>query len=338
MILVCLTGLCVYPQESAAAAGEALRICGVTVIPALFPFFVLTRLLTAFLGHVQTPKFLQNFMARFFGVDGICLSALLLSFLGGYPVGVSCVVSLYEGGLITKKDANRSLLFCNNSGPAFFVAVLGSAVLEDVRLGLILFLIHILAALLVGRLFCTDALHAVKTKELPKEELPASGLFLDAISSSCTALLQISGLIVFFSVILSLLESAGLFTFIEKFALLGLTGEEYCALISGTLELTGGILQVRDSPNAAVLAAFIMGWGGLCVHFQAMSLWHKASLHPRGYFLSKLLHGLISAVLAYCFLQNSPTHYVFAFAIMLLLLSLPKFLRKWGRKKAPHAV
>ena len=68
------------------------------------------------------------------------------------------------------------------------------------------------------------------------------------------------------------------------------------ALACGALELSSGILLL-SGPGAEAACALLMGWGGLCVHFQAMSLWQAAGLRPHGYFSAKLLHGLLSAAL-----------------------------------------
>lgn len=58
------------------------------------------------------------------------------------------------------------------------------------------------------------------------------------------------------------------------------------ALACGALELSSGILLL-SGPGAEAACALLMGWGGLCVHFQAMSLWQTAGLRPHGYFSGK---------------------------------------------------
>jgi hypothetical protein len=98
--LLLLLALLFFPDLATAGAMEALRVCGSAVIPALFPFFLLSRLLASYL---PVPKRGPSY-----------LPALLMSFLGGYPVGISTVVSLYEGGQISKSEAQKALRICNN--------------------------------------------------------------------------------------------------------------------------------------------------------------------------------------------------------------------------------
>lgn len=301
--LVGLVGLITYPAEAAEAVRNSLRLCGMSVIPALFPFFVLTKFWLACRPPKHTPQWLDRWMQRLFGVGGNGFSALLLSFMGGYPVGVSTAVSLYENGALSKHEAERLIRFCNNSGPAFFVGIIGGVVLRSVRLGLWMFAAHIAAAICCGLLFAEKAAPSARMKRITQTPPPMSEAFLGAIGASCASLLQISGLIISFSVAIALLEACGFFSALCS---VGLPAQEFLAILNGVLELSSGVLRLEGSVHAPVIAAFLMGWGGLCVHMQAMGLWKSAKLRPKGYFLSKLAHGLISALFMQTVLSPTP--------------------------------
>lgn len=335
--LVGLAMLCIYPAEGKQAVMEGLRSCGCSVIPSLFPFFVLSKLLTSTLNGVPMPKFLDKMMRRIFGVSGSCFSPLLMSFLGGYPTGVSCIVSQYEAGGLSKQEAGKALLFCNNSGPGFFIAVVGTAVLGSVEMGLMLYLIHIFSALLVGRLFANGNPSPVKIKRIPSKSSGFPGQFIDAVSESCAALLKICGFILFFSVLLAMTEAAGWIHLLHRFIPF-VNESELAALLYGALELTGGILRLSQSTQPFIWAAFFMGWGGFCIHFQAMSLWQGAGLRPKGYFLSKLLHGGFSALLASCFASPTSLNLGFMAFSVLLCVFLPEICKKAGRNSLRYAV
>ena len=74
-----------FPDVSAAAAREGVTLCLQTVLPSLFPFFVLSSLLV----QSDVPRLLSRAMAGvmypLFGVSGAGASALILGLLGGYP-------------------------------------------------------------------------------------------------------------------------------------------------------------------------------------------------------------------------------------------------------------
>ena len=107
------------------------------------------------------------------------------------------------------------------------------------------------------------------------------------------------------------------------------------ALACGALELSSGILLLSGH-GAEAACALLMGWGGLCVHFQAMSLWQTAGLRPHGYFSAKLLHGLLSAVLALACFTPSPAALLSAGALTACALLAP-LLRKIRAGNLRHA-
>ena len=101
------------------AVSEALALCAETVIPALFPFMVVSGLLVSLgFGEWLSPR-LSGLMGSLFRLPGSAASALLLGFVGGYPIGARTAADLYREGLLTKAEAGRLLTFCNNSIPPF---------------------------------------------------------------------------------------------------------------------------------------------------------------------------------------------------------------------------
>ena len=208
VLLLAAAGLLLAPQAAASGALQGLRACAVRVIPALLPFFVVSRMLTAI--PLPTPgRRADRLFHALFGVRAACLPALLTGLLGGYPAGAAAVTELYRAGALSKAEAERALCFCNNSGPGFFAGLIGTAVLGDVRRGLILYGLHALSALLTGLLLPGSAPPAV-LRTVRREKPVLSSLLPEAVQGSCAALLQVSGLIVFFSSMLAVLQAAGL--------------------------------------------------------------------------------------------------------------------------------
>ena len=121
-------------------AVKALTLCAGTVIPALFPFMVVTGLLVRLgFGQWLAPD-MAGLMASLFRLPGCAGSALLLGLVGGYPIGARTAAELYASGDLTRQEAERLLTFCNNSNPVFLISVLGAGVFGSVRTGLWLWL------------------------------------------------------------------------------------------------------------------------------------------------------------------------------------------------------
>ncbi len=317
LLLPLLLGLLLFPAEAADGAAQALRLCATSVIPALFPYMVLCRLLSA---RSRLPagltQRLSGPMQRLFGVGGNVLSPLLLSYLGGYPIGVVSVCAQYRAGLLQRGEVERALRFCNNSGPAFFLGILGGQIFRDRRAGLLLYCIHILSGLLVGMATALPADDSNAIPPVSAQQRPGFGsALLSAIEESCAALLQICGLVLSFRVLLRLGAAVGLLSALPSAAQ---------AVLIGSLELTSGLLSLAPTRSAFVLAAFLMGWGGLCVQMQASSIYRPLGLHPRGCLLCKLLHGLLSAGIALLCCLRSPL----ALSALALLPALAVALRR----------
>ncbi len=308
-VALCAAALLLFPVQSVAAAKSGLQLCGNVIIPSLFPFFVLSSFcmeigLVQYLGRVLEPL-----MRPLFRVSGACASAFVLGIIGGYPVGAKTAIALYEKRMISRDEAERLLAFCNNCGPAFIFGVVGAGVFSSSAVGLLLYLIHILSSVLVGLLFRFRGSRTVSAGcAAPTEEAPAfSAAFTASVRSAMQSTLSICAFVLFFTVIIRLLVLSGVLR--GAAALLGTLlapfgGTDAAAekLLIGAIEMSSGVASLSGSAGAMStqlsLAAFILGWAGLCVHCQVLSFLGSSDLSVRTYLAGKLAHGVISAALA----------------------------------------
>lgn len=312
-LLLWVMGLLRWPQEVLEAGQQALTLCASTLIPSLFPFFVLSSLLVS-LNLTRYPgRWLERAMKPLFGVSGSGASALLLGMVGGYPVGAKTVAELYTGGQCTRPEAQRMLLFCNNAGPAFFLGVVGGSILKSVKLGLLLWLCHMVSALLLGWL--AERLFPLRSSTVPRfstapcaKSTSSAILFVDAVKKSFLSVLNICAFVVLFGILLTLFRLAGLFNLLTLSCTTVRSVDAVQALFSGFIELSNGIssLPIRPLSLALPLAAVLLGWGGICVHCQTVSVLSGSGLSVFPYLCAKLLHGLFSALLCICISRFFP--------------------------------
>ena len=78
------------------------------------------------------------------------VTVILLSFVGGLPVGAKMSAELYERGLISKEQFARLLSFCVNPGPAFVISAVGVSMLRSKETGIILYVSLIMSSLFIG--------------------------------------------------------------------------------------------------------------------------------------------------------------------------------------------
>lgn len=142
-------GVLVLAVPEAATRGFAggTALCLQSVLPALFPFFVVCELLTA----APPPAALLRPMQRVLGLESAeTARALLLSWVGGYAVCARLAGQLYGAGRITRRDAALLQVLGCCSGPGFVIGCVGGALLGNVRLGVLLYAAQIGANLGAG--------------------------------------------------------------------------------------------------------------------------------------------------------------------------------------------
>lgn len=142
-------GVLVLAVPEAATRGFAggTALCLQSVLPALFPFFVVCELLTA----APPLAVLLRPMQRVLGLESAeTARALLLSWVGGYAVCARLAGQLYGAGRITRRDAALLQVLGCCSGPGFVIGCVGGALLGNVRLGVVLYAAQIGANLGAG--------------------------------------------------------------------------------------------------------------------------------------------------------------------------------------------
>lgn len=312
-IAITLFALISYPAQSVEAARSGVTLCGNVILPSLLPFFILSSLCVE-LGLIEAlGRVLRPIMVPLFRVNGSCIGAFLLGIVGGYPVGARTAISLYQAGQCSKTEAERMLSFCNNSGPAFILGVVGAGIFSSSQAGLLLYGTHVLASILVGlcfRFYGTSGTTVPAARSTLRDSRSYAAIFTDCVKSAFTATLNICAFVIFFTVLIRL---AFLIRLIPALAAIlshllsgaGVDSSTAESLLTGLIEMTSGVWSLRSMAGSLgkhlSMAAFILGWAGLSVHCQVLSFIGSSGLSTRTYFFGKLLHGVFSAVLTLLF-------------------------------------
>lgn len=305
-------GLVRYSRETSESVCQGLDLCARVLIPSLFPFFVVSSLAvsTGLAGVIG--RAMERPMRALFRVPGACAPAFALGLVGGYPVGAKTAIALYQQKLCTKTEAERLLSFCNNSGPAFILGIAGASVFASAKAGILLYVCHVLASILVGlvfRFYGRREPGGAAGGRMAAESRPFGPALADSVRQSGASIVNICAFVVFFTVAIRLLNVMGVLPAASSLlgallSPLGLDPAYAERIISGILELTTGIWSLTGAggPLSARLAvaAFMLGWAGLSVHCQVLSFLSDSGLSVAPYVGGKMLHGLFSAALTWC--------------------------------------
>ena len=285
-LLGCLAALGVLllcSADTARAVREGLALCAGSVIPALFPFLAVSGLLTA-LDAGAAPGRGRMLLARVLGCGPAGAGAFLLGLVGSYPVGARTVAQLYREKRISRPEACRLLLFCNNCGPAFILGVAGLGCFGSLRAGVLLWGVHILAALVIALALPR---RAAEPPERPGSVSARPALvpaLIAAVRDAAGTMVYICGFVVFFLVLLRVMGRV--------------TGLSH-PVLSGAVELTQGILALPATPTGFVWAAALLVWGGLSVHGQSAAVLSGTDLPLGPYLAAKAAQAALSALLAW---------------------------------------
>lgn len=309
-VFLMLLALILFPSQSVSAAKDGVSLCLNVILPSLFPFFALSTLCVE-LGLIQAlGRVMEKVMKPLFHVGGACAGAFLMGIIGGYPVGARTAIELYQKGQCSKEEAERLLSFCNNSGPAFILGVVGAGIFSSSAVGLWLYGAHVAASILVGLVFRNYGKGAITTCRLEERSEPKrfTACFTGSVKSAFQATLNICAFVIFFTVVIRLLFQAGVITFLARLlstllGTLGVSQELAEGLLTGAIEMTSGVWSLRDMAaslgNRLCMAAFILGWAGLSIHCQVLSFIGSSGISTKTYFFGKLLHGIFSAALIF---------------------------------------
>ena len=267
-------------KTALTGAQSGIELCIKTVIPSLFPFLLLSILLTSTLSGISLP-FLRP-ICKLCGIPEGTEAILLTGFLGGYPTGAQAVSSAYHSGQIQKEDADRLLSFCNNAGPAFLFGMI-SAMFSGSKVAFLLWIIHIGSAVMTAVLLPVSKLSF--TKYSPRKETSIAEAMRTAISVMAT----VCGWVILFRVVIAFLDRW--FLWMLPIALQ--------VAITGILELSNGcceLSRIADPELRFMICSGMLALGGLCVTLQTSSV--SAGLSMKAYLKGKALQTVFSLLLS----------------------------------------
>ena len=196
------------------------------------------------------------------------------------------------------------------------------------NIGLLLFVTHTLSAITVGIMLGLFARfkhhsksdifeHSYNISSNEKCTFSNLGAILsNAILESSKTIIMIGGFVVIFSVIISILGNSNIlemFSYLLYIPLKCLNIDLSFAkpVLSGIIELTNGVALVSSVASKAIssniiLCAFLLGFGGISVLLQVLSITSKSDLSIKKYILGKLLQGIIAAIYTYILINSVP--------------------------------
>ena len=304
ILLLLAAALLVLSKEVGDGVREGLSICTNVVIPSLFPFMILSSFLALSPLSELISRPLSPITRRLFHLPPELGATVLMSFVGGYPVGAKTIASLVREKKLSQETAARMLCFSVNAGPSFLIGTVGVALLGSPRLGWILLFAQSVSAFLIGGIVSRRA--KISRGETGGVGLPFSAAFVEAVSGAASGMFGLCAFITAFSGILALLRSSGVLSgivcLLAKIAPSSLADPNlFEALLGGLLEVTSGCVAAAglkgDLPF--VVISLLISFSGVSVIFQVASCLRGSGVRLSPFVLSRFAHAFLTSAIAY---------------------------------------
>ena len=314
VVLLCLVFMFKFPDTVTNGVTEGLKVCFYIILPSLFPFMVLSTYIIKSNIFDFAYKFLAPVSKFLFRQSACTVPVIIMSMIGGFPVGIKMVGNLLRENSITKNQAQRLCIFCMNGGPAFIITAVGVNMLGSAKAGVIMFASLCFSSLIIGIFtrFLGD-------KNELKEHAPKRNTLVSlssAVSDALQSVLGVCAWVVIFSAITTCLKIC-------------IANENVYTAISSFLEVTNGCVMLAGKMPIPVITA-IIGFGGICVHCQVISELKECGVKYSHFFVCRVLNGAVAAFISYLLLLIFPVEIdVFASAqnmtVATFSVSLPAF-------------
>lgn len=286
VIVILVATMIIYCAER---IGDGVRngidLCINSVIPSLFLFSVISIFIIN--AEIFSNNKLIDFISYIlFGLRGEIGAVSLISTIGGYPIGATMLNELYNKGSISKTSARTSLNFCINPGPAFIIGMVGNGIYHNQAIGIIIFFSSLIATSICSRL---NRKKIILTEQIRNTiQLNYIDLFLKSVKASVRNIGIICGWVIVATAISEVVLYLNLPSVLGCF-----------------LEVTSGVITASNI-STIYFVAFLIGFGGIAVHLQAIS--SASSLSPKysQIFTWKFFQGLVTSGITFILLKLFP--------------------------------
>lgn len=257
------------------------------MVPVLFPFMILSGIMIRMNLTVTFSKLLYPFLKPLYQVSENACYAMIVGFLCGFPMGAKTISDLLKRNMISEREAEYLLAFCNNIGPVYF----GSYVLPLLNRRLVLpyvigmYGLPLLYGLLLRYTRYRDISYGQPRNPFDyenkssKREKNLLNEIDDSITSSIQSILNLGGYMILFN-LLNLIPH--------------IIYKDVPVRLAPLFEITGG-LKLLNGKNP-LYSLLLLPFGGMSCIAQTNSCIKGTSLSISNYTLHKLILLLFTGI------------------------------------------
>ncbi len=296
IFLIAFMLLC-FPETASQGISDGVDLSLGTLIPSLYPFMIFSTFIIecGFLSNVS--KWADILVNKLFSLSSNCIRVMILSMIGGLPLGCKMISELYDKGEISLVHGRRMMFFCFCTGPAFTISSVGLYMLGSKEAGMIIYLSLLLSSLTVGILsrFFGDEKDNSFISDKDNVHPPTSVNLVKSVSVGSTAMLNICAWVIVFSCIIRLIDILPL-------------NESFRFALCTLLEVTNGVKLSAGTMSLPIIAG-IISFGGFCGHCQVMPYIIKLRLKYKYFITARIINASLTVVYCELLMKMIPVSY-----------------------------
>lgn len=265
------------------------------IFPSLFPMFIISSLLV----EIGVPEFLGSLFKKVFDIlfkaNSTSSFVFFMSMLTGFPSSAKFIDDLMNKKIINEQDAEKILKFTFFSNPLFIINTIGINFLGNIKIGILIFIAHILGNIITGILFRStntnyknlDYNFTIKQLIDKTSNTDLFRVILSSIKNALDIMINIFGIVTFVLIVINMIFKSPN-SYLEIF-------------ITGIIEMTTGLKYLalsNISLNLKIITStFFISFGGFSVHAQIMNILKEKKVKYLPFLKARIIHGLISTIL-----------------------------------------
>lgn len=289
LLVILIACIFLFPGKVFAIAALELDLWFHHMIPALFPFMLLSSIIIQMHFTERIVAWLYPFIKKLFHTNYAGSYTIISGFLCGFPMGAKVIREFTEQKALSVNHAKQLLLFCNNIGPIYFLTCVSPYLHHINRI----FALTVLYAIPFtdGILICKNnktpsAKHETDMSDSPGCSEDFFTILDQIIHTNINQITQLGGYMILFG-LLNILTT--------------LLPEQIQHITCNLFEINYGRIQLTQTahtPMQEILFLSALPFGGLCCFAQTKYMLSNTSIHSlKDYTFHKLLQSLV----CFCF-------------------------------------
>ena len=260
-----------------------------SLFPSMFPILLISKIMIQY-NLIETMTYLfGRIIEKLFRLNRKASFVIITSLFTGFPTGSIYTKELLLNKEISIEEANKLISISSFANPLFVISFIGDNLLNNKALGISIYIIHVLSGLLLGIINKPNN-KSNNISKLNKSSDSFINILIHSINDSFKILINILGILLFFLIIISIIN-----TFLPN-NLISLA-------IKSLLELTTGVIYISKTKLNIRLKASLIGailsFNGICIHFQIKSIIDNTHIKYSKYLYARIIHSILCFIIIY---------------------------------------